>query len=119
MTAGPPRRRRSLLLLAGVVAAAGLTVFAVRALPPPELDRTAVERDVASAFEQRGGVALDPDCPEMPVASGEVYHCDGTTSDGERLTVEIQIGDKLDGSYDWVDFPGPVTTATPAPRPGG
>ena len=102
-----------------MVVAAVLGILAVRALPPEALDRAAVERDVAAAFEERDGVGLDLDCPEMPVASGEVYHCAGTTSAGVRLTVEIQIGGELDGSYEWVDFPRPVTTATPAPRPGG
>ena len=123
MSGSAAGRRRSRLLVVvacvAVLATASLVVLAVRSLPPDELDRADVERDIASEFEERRGVAVALDCPDMPVASGEVYHCDGTTSAGVRLTVEIQIGDRLDGSYRWADFPGPVTTATPASSPGG
>lgn len=83
-------------------------------LPPGDLDRATVERDVSAEFEQRVGVGLELDCPEdMMVASGEVHVCDGTTSDGEEVTVTIQISDELDGSYEWGYVYGPLRTATP------
>ena len=102
-----------------VVGLVGL-VLAVRALAPGELDPAAVERDVAAEFEERDGVGLDLDCPEdMAVASGETHVCHGTTSEGGQITVGIEISDELDGSYRWWDVSGPITTATPEPRPGG
>ena len=124
MTGGATGPRRSRLVVVGaciaVLVTAGLVVLAVRSLPPEELDRAAVERDVAAEFEERQGVALDLDCPrDMPVASGEGYTCDGATTDGEPVSVWIQVDDRLDGSYTWSDIPAPVTPATPAPSPGG
>lgn len=110
---------RLLVLAALGLLAVVLAVLVVRELPRG-LDRAAVEREVAAEFEARDGVGLDLECPEgMVVASGEVHVCDGTTSDGEQVTVGIQISDDLDGSYEWWDVSGPLTTATPGRRPGG
>ena len=77
-----------------VLAVVGLLPLAVRALLPDELERATVEREVAAEYEERIGVAVEVRCPdEMPVASGEVYACEGTRTDGEVIYVEIQIAD--------------------------
>jgi hypothetical protein len=103
-----------------VLAVGVLGVLVSCGLPAGDLDGGTVERDVAAEFEERDGVGLELDCPEdMPVASGEVHLCHGTTSDGAQVTVGIQISDDLDGSYEWWDVAGPIRTATPEPRPGG
>ena len=100
-----PLSRTSVGLVAGltllvVLLAGGVTALG---LGPMTLDPAAVERDVAAQFEEGQGVALELSCPDdMEVASGEVYHCTGTTSAGEEVVIEIQIADSLDGAYTWV-----------------
>lgn len=118
-----PRRPRpwvpwalAAVLFGGV---AGCSLLA-QGLGADPLDADVVERDVAAAYEEREGVALELDCPQdTPVASGETYACHGTRSDSRRVSVKIQIDDRLDGSYRWVDFPEPVTPPSPVPSPGG
>ena len=120
-TVPPAPRTRTLWILAGVVVAVGFAPgLIVRATAADPLEPAVVERDIAAEFEQREGIALDLDCPRnMPIASGNTYTCDGTTSDGRQLEVSITISDDLDGSYTWSDSPVPVTPAIPAPSPGG
>jgi hypothetical protein len=79
----------------------------VRFLGPGALDPADVERDVTAQFEQREGVAPELRCPEeMPPESGGVFFCRGTTGDGERLVVEVQIADPEDDlDYRWLDYP--------------
>jgi hypothetical protein len=97
-----------------LLAAVGLPVVLVvavflllRAVGPGDLDPASVERDVAAEFEERGGVTLDLTCPDdMPRESGGVFLCRGTTAEGERLVVEIQIADPADDvDYRWLDYP--------------
>jgi hypothetical protein len=80
-----------------------MTTLVVRSLGPGELDAAQVERDVAAQYEQREGVAIDVRCEEdMPKESGGVFACDGTTSEGEDLYIEIQIADPgEDVDYHW------------------
>jgi hypothetical protein len=75
----------------------------VRFLGPGELDAAQVQRDVAAQYEAREGVALELSCPdEMPVESGGVFACRGTTAEGEDLYVEIPIADpQEDVDYHW------------------
>jgi hypothetical protein len=62
-----------------------------------------VQRDVAAQFEQREGVAIDLSCDqEMTVEAGRSYRCDGTTADGEQVTITIRVTDR-DGDYTWSD----------------
>ena len=86
-----------------VLAVVCLLPLAVRALLPDELERTTVEREVAAEYEERIGAAVEVRCPdEMPVASGEVYACEGTRTDGAVIYVEIQIADPgEDADYRW------------------
>jgi Domain of unknown function (DUF4333) len=67
------------------------------------LDTGEVERDVAADHEEREGVALDLDCPDdMPMESGGVFPCRGTTPAGEDVYVEIRIADPEDAvDYHW------------------
>jgi hypothetical protein len=83
-------------------------VLIVRDATPSSLDAADVELDVAAQFEADHGVAVEMDCPDdMPVASGEVYPCAGTTPDGKAVYVEIQIADpEEDVDYHWwTSFP--------------
>jgi hypothetical protein len=75
----------------------------VRSLGPGELDVAQVQRDVAAQYEAREGVALELSCPdEMPVESGGVFACRGTTAEDDDLYVEIQIADPgEDVDYHW------------------
>ena len=75
----------------------------VRSLEPGELDAAQVQREVAAQYEAREGVALDLSCPdEMPVESGGVFACRGTTAQREDVYVEIQIADpEEDVAYHW------------------
>ncbi len=97
-----------LLAAVGIPVALVVAVVAlVRAVGPGELDPAAVERDVAARFEEREGVALDLHCPDdMPRESGGVFLCRGSTAEGGRLVVEIQIADPTDDvAYHWLDYP--------------
>lgn len=78
-------------------------VLVVGALLPDDLDRAAVEREVAAEYEERIGTAVEVRCPEdMPVASGEVYPCEGTRTDGDVVYIEIQIADPGgERDYNW------------------
>jgi hypothetical protein len=103
----PARRRSRAPRVIGLVVLAVLVIGAALTLPfllgPTRLDPQAVERDVAAQFEQREGVALDLSCEqEMAVQDGNTYQCDGTTANGEQVTVTITI-DGTDGNYIWSD----------------
>ena len=91
----------AVLALVGLVVVA-LVVLLVRRFPGG-LDSGSVEREVAAEYEQRTGDPVEVRCPdEMPVASGEVYACEGTRPDGEVIYVEIQIADPgEDADYRW------------------
>jgi hypothetical protein len=97
----PPRRRRrgsSLVFL--VVILVGVLVY-VFTTGPTRLDPDAVERDVATQYEDREGVALDVSCDEqMDVRDGATYSCSATTADGEDLPVTIEITGTT-GEYTW------------------
>ena len=91
----------AVLTLVGLVVVA-LVVLLIRRFPSG-LDSGSVEREVAAEYEERIGVAVEVRCPdEMPVASGEVYACEGTRTDGAVIYVEIQIADPgEDADYRW------------------
>jgi hypothetical protein len=100
-----PRRSRTGLtaaLIGGVlllVAGAAALAFTLQATV---LDRTSVERDVATQFQEREGVALELDCAqEMVVDEGATYECVGITDQGEELILEIAITDETDAAYTW------------------
>ncbi|MCW2682950.1 MAG: hypothetical protein JWP33_863 [Blastococcus sp.] len=104
--AGAPARTSKAPLIAAAVA--GLLLLVVGAvalaltLQTTVLDRTAVERDVATQFEEREGVALYLDCAEeMEVAEGATYECTGVTDQGEEVTLQIAITDETDAAYTW------------------
>jgi hypothetical protein len=86
-----------LALVAIVVAATVLPGL----LNSTALDPEAVQRDVAEQFEQREGVPLDLRCSDrMTVETGRSYECEGTTADGEPITITITIAGE-DASYTW------------------
>ena len=65
------------------------------------LDPRAVERDVATQYEEREGVALDLECDEqMTVEEGGTYECEGSTDDGDEVTITITVTSP-DGEYTW------------------
>ena len=103
----PPRdRKRTALIVAlvvvGLLIAAGVALL-VYVLSSTRLDPAAVERDVAAQFEERNGVSLDLECKHrMIVRPRADYDCDGTTADGEEITIEIRITDS-DGAYTWAE----------------
>jgi hypothetical protein len=104
----PPKRDRRRTGLIVALAAVGLAIAAgvallVYVLSSTILDRAAVERDVATQFEQTEGVKIDLECRHrMIVRKGADYDCEGTTADGEEITIEITIKDS-DGTYGWAE----------------
>lgn len=103
-----PRPAIVLLAAVGIPVVLVVAVLALGwSLQPGRLDPADVERDVAAQYETRAGVALELSCPEdMPRESGGVFLCRGTTGDGERLVVEVEIADPSDDAeYHWVDHP--------------
>jgi len=106
-TQAPPRdrtRKRLILALEAVGLAIAVRIGTlVYVLSATILDRTAVEDAVSSQFEEREGVALDLECRHrMIVRPGADYDCDGTTADGEEITIEITITDS-EGAYTWAE----------------
>jgi uncharacterized protein DUF4333 len=99
--AEPPRRRRrggSLVFLVVILVAVVVYAFVTG---PTRLDPSAVERDVATQYEEREGTALELSCDEeMDVEDGASYTCTGTTADGEQLPVTIRITGTT-GDYTW------------------
>ena len=66
------------------------------------LNRAAVQRDVAQQFEQHEGVAIQLTCVRtMKLVEGATYPCQGTTADGDNLTVQIRITDADKADYTW------------------
>jgi hypothetical protein len=103
----PPRdRKRTALIVAlvvvGLLIAAGVALL-VYVLSSTILDRAAVEEAVSSQFEDRNGVSLDLECKHrMIVRPGADYDCEGTTGDGDDITIEIRITDS-NGAYTWAE----------------
>ena len=80
---------------------AGVVVLVMQ-LQSTVLDPAAVERDVAAQFEQREGVAIELQCGDsMEVRAGATYTCQGTTADGESVTLKIAITDPDTAAYTW------------------
>jgi hypothetical protein len=89
---------------AGVVAVIAVAAVLALTLGGTVLDKSAVERDVATQFEQREGVALDLRCADdMKVSKGSHYECRGTTADGEHVTLRITITDEQNPAYTWTE----------------
>lgn len=89
-------------MVVALVVAVALAVLVVRH-SPGGLDAATVEREVATEYEGRTGVAVEVSCPEeMPSNSGEVYACEGARADGDVVSIEIQIADPgEDSDYRW------------------
>jgi hypothetical protein len=102
----PPRRRPKRHRLLWLLALAALLVVAVvvpTELGSTRLDPRAVQRDVATQFEQREGVAIDLTCDGIfTVQAGATYQCEGTTANGEQVPITITITN-ADGDYTWSD----------------
>jgi hypothetical protein len=81
----------------------GVAIALSFALGPTRLDPQAAQRDVAAQYEQRDHQAIDLSCPDkMDVEAGKTYTCDGTTADGQQLTITLTITN-ADGDYTWSD----------------
>lgn len=102
---GPAKKSRTGLIVGLAVAALVIVAAAVlipTALSYKVLDRGAVQRDVATQFQQRDGVKIDLTCPQrMKVSTGATYTCTGTTSQGEKVTLHIRITDENSAAYTW------------------
>jgi hypothetical protein len=102
----PPAKKRRTGLIAGIVAAvvvvAALAVVLSLSLGTRVLNRSAVQRDVATQFEQREGVRIDLSCGGgMKLADNATYQCRGTTADGEAVTLKITVTDAGKALYTW------------------
>jgi hypothetical protein len=101
----PPARRRTGLiwaLLAVVVAAVAAAVALPLVLRTRVLDASAVQRDVAAQFQRLEGVAIRLRCAaSMPLTTGAVYRCQGTTAAGEQVTLQIHVTDAQRARYTW------------------
>ncbi|WP_138732115.1 DUF4333 domain-containing protein [Modestobacter excelsi] len=102
----PARRTRRFGLLFGLLVLAlliGLAFTLPARLGGTRLDPDAVARDVAAQYQEREGVALDLSCDQtMTVADGRTYECDGTTADGDPVTITLTLSG-TDGDYTWSD----------------
>ena len=101
----PPARRsrrwRLPLGLLGVVLLATVVVALTTSLRTSALDPQAVQRDVASQFEQQSGTSVDLRCRDtMTVDPGKAYQCSGTTAEGAPVTITITITDD-NANYTW------------------
>ncbi|MGY1802286.1 DUF4333 domain-containing protein [Blastococcus sp. SYSU D00922] len=104
--AAPSKSRVGLIagVTAGLLVLIALVVVLVMNLSSTVLDRNAVQRDVATQFEEREGVAVELSCDdEMKVEAGATYTCTGTTADGEDVTLEIAITDEDTAAYTWTE----------------
>ena len=102
---GAPAKKRNTGLIVGLIALAVVVIAAAIILPlvlgGTRLDPQAVQRDVATQFEERESVAVDLTCPDdMDVSVGETYQCTGTTADDEDVTISIEITSD-EGAYTW------------------
>jgi hypothetical protein len=89
-------------VVALVVLAVAITVVLSALLRTRVLDPSAVERDVATQFQQLEGVAIWLRCDRsMPLTPGATYRCRGTTADGEQVTLRIQVTDAQRARYTW------------------
>jgi hypothetical protein len=89
-------------LVAVVVAAVAAAVVLSLVLRTRVLDRSAVERDVAAQFQRLEGVAVRLRCDDpMALTTGATYRCQGTTADGEQVTLRIQVTDARTARYSW------------------
>jgi hypothetical protein len=105
---GQPAKKSKTGLIAGLV---GLAVLVVGGIllslflgGSTVLDPGAVERDVATQFEEREGVAVTLTCPaDMEVSANATYECTGTTTANEEVTLQIAITDEDSGAYTWTE----------------
>ena len=105
--AAPAPRRpggRGWALIAVVVAAVAIGVVLSLTLHTRVLSRSAVERDVAAQFEAHEGVAIRLVCAgTMALTRGATYPCQGTTADGEKVTLLIRVTDAGKARYTWTE----------------
>jgi hypothetical protein len=106
--AGAPAEKSKVGLIAlvtgGLLLLIAVVVVLVMSLQSTVLDPAAVERDVAAQFQEREGVSLELDCgDDMEVIEGATYECDGTTADGEWVTLRIAITDEKSAAYTWTE----------------
>ena len=102
----PPKRKKRTALVAGLIGAVAVVAAVVLVLSltlgGKVLNRAAVQRDVAQQFRQHEGVAIQLSCDRtMKLVQGATYACQGTTADGENLTVQIRITDADRADYTW------------------
>jgi hypothetical protein len=102
----PPPKKKRTGLIAGLIGALAVVVAVVVVLSLTlggrVLDRAAVQRDVAQQFQQHEGVAIQLRCDRnMKLVQGATYACEGTTADGENLTLQIRITDAAAAAYTW------------------
>lgn len=100
----PKKKRTGLILglIAAVAVVATVVVVLSLTLGGKVLNRAAVQRDVAQQFEQHEGVAIQLSCDRsMKLVQGATYSCEGTTADGENLTLQIRITDAAKAEYTW------------------
>ncbi|MCW2583724.1 MAG: hypothetical protein JWQ53_2514 [Klenkia sp.] len=102
---GAPAKKGKTGLIVGLIALAVVVIAAAIILPlvlgGTRLDPQAVQRDVATQFEERESVAVDLTCPDdMDVSVGETYQCTGTTADDEDVAISIEITSD-EGAYTW------------------
>jgi hypothetical protein len=104
--APPPKSKVGLIVgvTAGILALIALAVVLALTLGGTVLDRGAVQRDVAQQFQEREGVAIDLSCAEdMKVDKGASYDCNGTTAQGEQVTLRITVTDERTPAYTWTE----------------
>jgi Domain of unknown function (DUF4333) len=99
----PKKKRTGLVIgLSAVVVVAAVAVVLSLVLGPRVLNRSAVQRDVATQFEKREGVAITLRCDQrMTLSDRATYSCAGTTADGEHVTLEITVTDAKKALYTW------------------
>jgi hypothetical protein len=89
-------------LVTVVVAVVAVAVVLSLTVRTRVLDRSAVERDVAAQFQEREGVAIRLDCADsMALTTGATYRCQGTTAEGEKVTLLIRVTDATKARYTW------------------
>jgi hypothetical protein len=89
-------------LAAVVVVVVAVAVAVSLAVRTRVLDRSAVERDVAAQFQEHEGVAIRLSCADsMALTTGATYRCQGSTAEGEKVTLLIRVTDATKARYTW------------------
>jgi hypothetical protein len=81
--------------LCGAVMVLALTILACG-----KIQHAKVEQSIKDKLATKGMALTSLTCPDRPIKQGDKFDCDGTDSDGQKLTFHVEQTD-AQGSVDW------------------